>query len=389
MATLLVGSAQRLLGQTATALITLGGLTSFATVPPRRALRACPGQWPPIATATASPMRRAGELNPRSPGVWRSLADQLRTLGDAEGADAAYMLHVKAGPRDPQLLRPAAALFKNEIPEAERLLRAHLGDYPTDVAALRMLAETLARTGRYPEAEALLVRCLELAPSFAEARAHYATLLDRCNRPVDALQQIDRLPARRPLPPPPPQLCGFARHRRGISKRAYELCVELLAEYPTHPRTWLNYGIVSKTTGRYNEAIQSVSQRPRACPTPLGEAWWSLANLKTFSFSAAEIVAMQRGLEHTESADDDLLKLHCTRQSLRRRYRSTSSPFGITLRETASVASSGVTAPSTTPVLPSVPRQCIRASFCASAPRPAFPPPTPYSSLAYHVPALP
>jgi tetratricopeptide (TPR) repeat protein len=310
MATLLVGSAHRLLGQTATALTLLG---SLACSQPRAAAVQFEYGLALLAAgrnrdAIAS-MRRAAELNPTLPGVWRSVADQLRAIGDAPGADAAYMLHVKAGTRDPRLLRPAAALRKNDLIEAEALLGAHVRDYPTDVAALRMLAETVARMGRYPEAETLLVRCLELAPSFAEARAHYATVLERCNRPVDALQQIDRLLAAEPRHPHYRSLKSAALVGIGEYQQAYDLCAELLAEYPAHDRTWLNYGIVLKTTGRYDEAIRAYRKSLELAPRQ-GEAWWSLANLKTFRFSPADIVAMQRGLEHAQSTDDDRLHLH-------------------------------------------------------------------------------
>lgn len=310
MATLLVGSARRLLGQTTTALTILAALASSQ---PRvaavqfeygLALVAAGRQREAIAS-----MRRAAELNPTLPGVWRLLADQLRALGDAHGADAAYLMHVKAGTRDPRLLRPAAALRKNALHEAEPLLRNHLRDYPTDVAALRMLAETVARMGRYPEAETLLVRCLELAPSFAEARAHYATVLERCNRPVEALQQIDRLLAAEPTHPHYRSLKSAALVGIGEYQQAYDLCVQLLAEYPADPRTWLNYGIVLKTLGRHDEAIGAYRKALELAPR-LGEAWWSLANLKTFRFAPTEISAMQRELERAEGTDEDRLHLH-------------------------------------------------------------------------------
>ena len=60
-------------------------------------------------------------------------------------------------------MRPLA-LCENRIPEAEGVLREHLKRHPTDVAAIRMLAEVAARIGRYADAENLLARCLELAP---------------------------------------------------------------------------------------------------------------------------------------------------------------------------------------------------------------------------------
>ena len=88
---------------------------------------------------------------------------------------------------------PAAALHDNRIPEAEALLREHLKQAPTDVAAIRMLAELAARLGRNDEAERLLARCLELAPGFHAARQNYALVLHRANKPEQALAEIDAL----------------------------------------------------------------------------------------------------------------------------------------------------------------------------------------------------
>src|SRR5438046_1839614 len=84
--------------------------------------------------------------------------DHLTAIGDTAGADAAYARHIKAATRDPRLLRPAAALCENDIPLAEALLREHLREHPTDVAAIRMFAEVAARLGRYQDAENLLTR---------------------------------------------------------------------------------------------------------------------------------------------------------------------------------------------------------------------------------------
>ena len=56
-----------------------------------------------------------------------------------------------------------------------------------------MLAELAARLGRNEDAEHLLARCLELAPSFHAARQNYALVLHRGNKPTEALAQIERL----------------------------------------------------------------------------------------------------------------------------------------------------------------------------------------------------
>ena len=42
----------------------------------------------------------------------------------------------------------------------------------------------------------------------------------------------------------------------------------------------------------------------------LGETWWSLANLKTFRFTAEDIAAMEREASRSDVSDEDRWHLH-------------------------------------------------------------------------------
>ena len=86
-------------------------------------------------------LRRALRLKPDLPDAWRVLGDHLRALDDAAGADEAYAQHIRHSTRNPRLLEAAAALCENRIAEAEAMLREYLKQMPTDVPAIRMLAE--------------------------------------------------------------------------------------------------------------------------------------------------------------------------------------------------------------------------------------------------------
>ena len=140
--------------------------------------------------------------------AWRLLADQLDAAGDAAGADQARAHYMRAATRDPRLMQAAAALVNNQLPVAEARLRAHLQAYPSDVAALRMLAEVAARLRRYADAQQLLERCLELAPSFDAARHNYAMVLNRQGNAAAALSQVERLLAQGAAQPRLPQPAG-------------------------------------------------------------------------------------------------------------------------------------------------------------------------------------
>ena len=310
LATLFIGIAQRRLGDAEGALEILQPLA-----------RAQPG-WAPAhyelgvtlglvrrGDEAVQSLRRAVRLKPDIGDAWRLLGDHLTAMGDRDGADAAYANHIKVSTRDPRLLVPAAALCENRIPEAELLLKQHLKQFPTDVAAIRMLAEVAARLGRLADAETLLARCLELAPGFVAARNNYALVLHRQNRTVEALEQIDRLLAVDPRNPGTRNLKAAALNRIGEYEQSLGIYEEVLAEYPQQAKVWMSYGHALKTAGRQPESVDAYRRTIELSPQ-FGEAWWSLANLKTFRFTPAEVEVMREQLARTDLSAEDRFHFH-------------------------------------------------------------------------------
>jgi tetratricopeptide (TPR) repeat protein len=254
--------------------------------------------------AAVSALERAVALDPRITDAWRALGDHRSALGDDAGADAAYMKHVQAATRDPRLLEAAAALVENKLPAAEMLLREHLSRRPTDVPAIRMFAEVASRLSRYGDAEQLLTRCLELAPSFTQARMNLAFVLNRAGKPAEALAQVEHLLGGDPRNPAYRNLKAGILARLGEVDAAADLYAGVLAEYGGHPKMWMSYGHALKTAGRQKDAIAAYRRALSIAPE-LGEVWFSLANLKTVRFSEPDVAAMEReaaraelGLEH-------------------------------------------------------------------------------------------
>lgn len=236
-------------------------------------------------------------------------ARALAAMGDADGADAAHTAAVTAGVSDPTLVGAALALREGRLNAAETVLRERLKSEPTDVAAIRMLAEVAAQIGRYEDSANLLARCLELNPGFHDARQAYAQVLLRSERPVEALAEVDRLMARAP------QDIGYCMLKAAILAKLGEhaaagaLYDELLARQPDNPKGWMSYGHVLKTVGRRGEGVSAYRRALQQSPQ-LGEAWWSLANLKTFRFEAADIAAMRAQLARSDLGEEDRLHLH-------------------------------------------------------------------------------
>lgn len=245
---------------------------------------------------------------PHHAGAWRLIAGLQRAAGDERAAQAATARELAAATNDPRLMRAGQALVTHNIPEAEMLLRQALRDNPADIAAIRMLAEVAGRIGRYRDAENLLRRAIELAPEFDAARHNLALILFRQARPADARVEVDRLLARDPADRAARNLLAAVLSQLGEHDASIALYEELLAEHDGHPWLWLSHGHGLKTVGRTPEAIAAY-RRAVAIRPETGEAWWSLANLKTFRFTDADVAAMRAALANDRLNPEDRAQL--------------------------------------------------------------------------------
>ncbi|PZU46870.1 MAG: hypothetical protein DI568_10925 [Sphingomonas sp.] len=246
---------------------------------------------------------------PNSAVAWRTLAEQLLLRGDEAGSDRAQAQAIRASVSDPRLREAAIALAQGNLPVAEKLLKAHLKADPTDVAAIRMLAELAGRIGRYPDAEALLRRAIELAPGFAPARFNLATVLYRGGRADEALTELDRLIGEEPENPAYRNLAAVALTRTGDLDVALTHFEKALARQPGLTKVWLSYGHALKTLGRQGDSVAAY-RRAIALEPGFGEAWWSLANLKTIRFEPGDLAAMERALADERVQGEDRFHLH-------------------------------------------------------------------------------
>ena len=249
-------------------------------------------------------LRRAMQLQPALPGAWHGLASALRALGDDAGADAVCMQRIALARRHPALVEAEAALRGGDLSRANNLLRRHLQQDPTDVLAIQMLAEVGLRLDQNDDACHLLARGLELAPCFAAARYTYAIALDRLRRHTDALAEIDKALAVEPRNPAFRNVQAVLLGRIGEFDRANEVYAGFLEEYPDQPRTWMSYGHSLTAAGRQADAIAAYRKSNQLDPE-LGEAWWSLANLKTFRFTDDDTAQIRSQLARSGLREED------------------------------------------------------------------------------------
>jgi tetratricopeptide (TPR) repeat protein len=239
-----------------------------------------------------APLERALAADPGVGVAWRMLGDIRLVAGDVATAQAAYDRMLRAVVPDPQLRRPALDLAEGRLVAARDALRAILQREPANLAAAHLLGEVLAREGDLGAAEPLLANVVAAAPGFHLARLAYVLVLQRVGKTAEALAAIELLLAREP------------RHNRARMARAAlltelgdygaaaDVTAAVLTDFPDQPNGWLVYGAGLRTLGRTDTAV-AAWRRALELDPGTAEAWWSLANLKAYHFSAADLTAIE------------------------------------------------------------------------------------------------
>ena len=248
-------------------------------------------------------LRRAVGLDPKHAACWQSLGHQLKVAGDDEGSLQAFERHIELSTRHPELVEAVKLLRENKLGKAEKIVRDLLKKYPLDVSAIRMLADIGFQMGRLKDASLLLERCLELAPDFYAARHSYAMLLMRLQKHEAALVEAEKLLIHEPNNPNFLTLKASILVRIGDHPAAIEIYERVLKNYPNQARAQMSYGHTLKTVGRLDESIDAYRKCVRLSPE-VGEAYWSLANPKTFRFSDNDIENMRNQVT-AEGGDAD------------------------------------------------------------------------------------
>ncbi|HET9638057.1 MAG TPA: sulfotransferase [Allosphingosinicella sp.] len=265
-----------------------------------------------LATDPAAAEEQAREILGRDSGNrdgLRLLAAALRRLGRKEEAEEQEMRAVEASGRDPELVESARAIREERWADAERRLRRYLDDHADDPAALNMLAQVAVQAGAMEAAEKLLRDALRPAPGFVAALLKLGEVLVRLQRPGEAVAAYETVLRRKPDHVRAKAALASVRARIGDYEAARALYGELIEQQPESPGLWMSYGHVMKTTGRADEAVAAYRRAVTIDPR-FGEAWWSLANLKTVRLGEADLAAIEAALAGLDLDEKAAVNLH-------------------------------------------------------------------------------
>jgi tetratricopeptide (TPR) repeat protein len=248
---------------------------------------------------------RAVALNHSLPASWRMLEGLYRMTGKTDQAQLAARQVVALGQVPPEVVTAAALFADRDLEAAENLVRAYLIKHGDQVEAMRLLAGIGIERKVFDDAEILLAAVLDMEPGNRLARREYAGVLVELNRHRDARRELDLLRKDDPNDRDYKALYAYTYASLGEHGRAIALYRELLqGEGRADAETHLSIAHAQKTLGQREEAIDSYRKAASGRPD-YGDAYWSLANLKTYRFTDQEIAQVRAAQAAPATAEVD------------------------------------------------------------------------------------
>ena len=244
---------------------------------------------------------RATRFNPALQASWKAQADLLARQGRQAEAEAAMAQATRIGQMPRELVAVTNHLYEGRLLRAEEICRYFLQQHPQDIEAMRLLAEIGKRFGILDDAEFLLESAVEFEPDNVQVRLDYIDVLRRRQRFERAREEAEKLYARDPGNVLFQSHLAIESMQTGDYERAFELFDSVLARMPNDPATLTSKGHALKTRGGQDEAVASYRAAFAAKPDH-GDAYYALANLKTYRFTEGEMTAMHEQLDRPDLA---------------------------------------------------------------------------------------
>lgn len=236
--------------------------------------------------------------------TWRQLIDLATKIGDLNLRKDAEEQYRRLSALPGALLGVRNFLAEGKLLKAESLCRTFLKQNPQHVEGMRLLADIGVKLSILDDAEFLLESALVFEPENPFARFDYINVLHQRQKYAQSLEQAQTLLAQEP---------GNDRYRTSVANQlvavgrfeeALNIYDDIAIRVPKSAPLQLLRGHALKTIGRVDQAIEAYRSAYQARPE-FGDAYWSLANLKTYRFTEAERQQMlaEEGASTTNTDD--------------------------------------------------------------------------------------
>lgn len=256
------------------------------------------------ASAAIELLTEATNARPDLVENWQLLGEYLQSDGQEPLAKNALDQYDMINAFNDNLKLAEQAFSRAEYVRADNMCRKLLELVPNEIRALRLLARLAKHFRHYEISTSILARCIEVQADNAALRLDYAKSLLANHKFQAALDQCKRMIE---LAPEQVEIYGVKAevlYNLGQYQEAIAIYHELSVVQEYRAFCLLQLGKVLTTVGETAEAISCFQQVMELEAVP-AQAYWELANLKTYQFSDDEITSMQDLLKTSELSDMD------------------------------------------------------------------------------------
>lgn len=238
----------------------------------------------------------ATRCNPALLASWQKLSELSDRAGDTRlfHEARAQLSRLQKLPRE--LLAVLNHLHEGRILRAEEIVRAFLQKNPRNVEGMRLLADIGSRLSVLTDADFLLETAIELESENLQLRIDHIQVLRKRQKYEDAYNQAEFLYRKDQTSPVFQSLFAIESMHAGKIEQALELFDKVLANNPNDHAALTSKGHALKTFGRTDDAISSYRKAIQISALN-GDAWYALANLKTYRFTEDDMETMQSALK--------------------------------------------------------------------------------------------
>lgn len=252
---------------------------------------------------------QATTLNPCLLASWQELIELYRQAQQMDKVQHAANAMAKLKSLPPALLAVTELMHEGKLLKAEQICRQFLQQNKRHIEGMCLLADIGIELKIYDDAEFLLASALELNPNHIYARSQYLNLLLRLGKYKAAEQQVEKLLIEQPQNISFKVAKANALTGLGEIEQAIQLYQQAIQEDENIAGFHLQLGHALKAKGEINEAVKAYQKAYQLKPN-YGDAFWSLANTKTYRFSDSEIAQMQTQQASQSLAIADKVQLH-------------------------------------------------------------------------------
>ena len=253
--------------------------------------------------------RQACELNPALIASWNHLFEYFKKNKNKQAAEHAEEQIKKLKSIPNVLLYISQILNEGKLAIAEEKCREFLKKNPTHTYAMSLLSDIADRLGHFDDTEILLKNAVKFKPDDGELRMKYALILRKKQKFKETMDQVNILCEKFP------DNLSYQAHRasevmqNGDHEKAVKLFNSILKKNPNNYNVLTSKGHALKTLGKTDQAIYCYKSAFKKKPDH-GDAFYSLANLKTYVFSENETNRMREQLQRVDLTLKDKVYFH-------------------------------------------------------------------------------